>query len=48
MSKRRSSGTICSYVYEFLRAMSMIVAIEERKAREKGKRDSNEDEQEKI
>ena len=48
MSKRRSSGNTCSqrfrhYASTILRAMSMIVAIEERK-----KRDSNYDEQEKI
>ena len=48
MSKRRFSGTTCSqrlrhYASEILRAMSMIVAREERKGR-----DSNYDEQEKI
>ena len=48
MSKRRSSEITCSqrlrkYDYEIVRAMSMIVAIEERKGR-----DSNYDEQEKI
>ena len=48
MSKRRSNGTTCSqrlinYASEILRAISMIVAREERNGR-----DSNYDEQEKI
>ena len=47
MSKRRSSGMnfaqkLRHYASELLRAMSMIVAIEERKGREKEKRDREE------